>query len=269
MVLKIKAYWQNTTVNTRLWICTVGSGLIYLAFTAPFQLSRYFAVSPPVDFAKLTRHSGIGLSGYLLGIIALFSLYLICVRTLSHHQNSIAKTEARFVLLSGFGFGLILLFSYPQTAIDMLVYAIRTRGWALYDLSPFLISPDQFPITDPWLSLAGEWADAASPYGPIWEWLSLGAFYVSKGNYLVHLYAIKGISLLAYLGSAILIYIILHRIRPHWAVAGLAFFAWNPLVLFESIQNAHNDIVMVFFLLLAILLLQSLSCALLNEHLAI
>jgi hypothetical protein len=41
-------------------------------------------------------------------------------------------------------------------------------------------------------------------------------------------------------------------IRPRWAILGSAFFAWNPLVLLESVQNGHNDIVMVFFLLVAV-----------------
>ena len=175
------------------------------------------------------------------------------MRTLANNRDEATqRIDLRFVWLAGGVFGLILLFSYPQTAIDILVYAIRTRGWALYDLSPFLVSPDAFPATDLWLSLAGEWANAASPYGPIWEWLSLGAFYLSGGSYLGHLFALKIIGLLAYLGSAVMVYLILRHIRPQWAVAGLAFFAWNPLVLFESVQNAHNDILMVFFMLVVI-----------------
>jgi hypothetical protein len=32
----------------------------------------------------------------------------------------------------------------------------------------------------------------------------------------------------------------------------MAFLAWNPLVLIESVQNAHNDAVMMFFFLLAV-----------------
>ena len=253
MYQSLKTAWQNTSADTRLWICAVGSGLIYLAFTLPFLLSRYYAVTPPVDYTKLTHYSAFGFVAYLVGIVALFSFYLLGVRTLVKNRDKTPqRADLRFVWLGEAAFGLILLFSYPQTAIDILVYAIRTRGWALYDLSPFLVSPDAFPTSDPWLSLAGEWANAASPYGPVWEWLSLGAFYLSGGSYLGHLFALKIIGLLAYLGSAAMVYLILRRMRPQWAVAGMAFFAWNPLVLFESVQNSHNDILMVFFLLLAI-----------------
>jgi hypothetical protein len=250
MTDSIKTYWQKISPEDRLKISIVGSGLIYLAFTLPFLLSRYYTVNPPVDYTKLTRYSAWGLVAFIAGIAALFALYVIGLRSL---QNDEAESEnMRFVLISAGILALILLFSYPQTAIDLFVYAIRSRGWALYGLSPFAASPDAFPETDPWLGLAGEWADAASPYGPIWEWLSLGVFHLSGGNYLAQLFLLKFISVLAYLGIAWLVYKTLRLIRPQWAVVGTAFFAWNPLVLFESAQNGHNDIVMVFFLMLAV-----------------
>ncbi len=58
--------------------------------------------------------------------------------------------------------------------------------------------------------------------------------------------------ILAYLGSAALIYLILKQRQPRWAVAGTIAFAWNPLVLLAVAQNGHNDIVMIFFLLAAV-----------------
>ncbi len=246
----MKAYWQNMTANTRLWISALGSGLIYLAFTLPFPLTRYYAVNPPVDYAKLTHHSPLGFIAYLVGIIALFGLYLLVLRLLT--KDNYSERNIRFVLLSGGIFAVILIFSYPQTAIDLFINAIRTRAWAVYDMSPFLTSPDSLPPSDQWIGLAGEWVDIASPYGPIWELLSLGAYYLAGGSFLGHLLVIKVLSVLVYMGSAWLVYLILQLIRPQWAVIGTAFFAWNPLVLFESVQNAHNDIVMVFFLLFAI-----------------
>ncbi len=62
-------------------------------------------------------------------------------------------------------------------------------------------------------------------------------------------------SAVAYLGCVWLLYKILAALQPRWTVAGTIAFAWNPLVLFESVQNAHNDIVMVFFMLAAIFVL--------------
>ena len=250
---KIITYWKQISNPRQLGISLIVSGLIYLAFTLPFPLSRYYTANPPVDYAKLTQHSVWGFAAYLAGILSIFGLYLINLRALTQPTSRFSDKQIfRLILLSGAAFALILLFSYPQMAIDMLVYALHSRGWALYGLSPFIANVEAFPPGDPWAGLAGEWSDAASPYGPLWEWLSLGAYHLSGGNFLVQLYILKIIGVLAYLGSAWLIYRILRLVHPRWAMAGTAFFAWNPLVLFESVQNAHNDIVMVFFLLLAI-----------------
>ena len=233
----------------RLELSLLASGLFYLAFTLPFPLSRYYAVTPPVDYVKLTGYTVLGFVAFIGGILALFGLYVYILRLLVSGAE-----RADFWTLLGIGglFAVILAFSYPQMAIDLFVYALRTRGWALYRLSPFIAAPERFPPSDPWLGLAGEWVDAASPYGPVWELLSLGAYRLVGGNYLAHLFALKGIGVAAYLGSAWLVYRTLRLTRPRWALAGMAFFALNPLVLFESAQNAHNDIVMVFFLLVAV-----------------
>ena len=79
------------------------------------------------------------------------------------------------------------------------------------------------------------------------------------GDFLLQVYALKILAILAYLGCAILIYRILRNTRSDWALAGTIAFAWNPLVLIEVAQNAHNDIVMIFFLLAAVWALQPCS----------
>lgn len=244
---KITSLWNKQSQKTRLWLCLISSGLIYLAFTLAFPLRRFYAVIPPVDYAKLTHHSAFGFIAYIIGIGVLFTVYRLLLKLLKGEKENI-----HFVLLGGIFFAVILIFSYPQTAIDMFVYAIRSRAWARYGLDPFSTILTAMPASDPWLGLAGEWADAASPYGPIWEWLSLGAYHLSGRGYLAHLFALKILSVLAYAGSAWLLYRILLSLRPKWAVTGTAFFAWNPLVLLEGVQNAHNDLTMVFFFLLSI-----------------
>lgn len=244
---KISFFWHEQSVKARLWFCLIASGLIYFAFTLAFPLTRYYDTIPPVDYAKLTRHSWGGFVAYVVGIVALFIIYSLFLKLLPEEKKSVY-----FIFGGGILFSLIVVLSYPQTAIDMLVYAVRTRGWARYGLVPFSASTNAMPASDPWLGLAGEWGDTASPYGPIWEWLSLGMYYLSGRGYLAHLFALKILGMLAYLGSVWLLYQILLSFRPQQAVSGTAFFAWNPLVLLESVQNTHNDISMVFFILVAV-----------------
>lgn len=236
----------------------VVSAAIYLfIFTLPFLLPQFYATNPPVDFSKLTGHTAGWFLAYGLGILGLFALYFQLFAQLSPTTPMPGRPPIglKFVAGSALIFGGILIFSYPLTAIDLFIYAIRTRGWALYGLPPLATPPQALPAADPWLGLAGEWVDAPSPYGPVWELLSLGAFYAGGGNYLAHLLLLKLLGLLAFGGCIALVYAALKHLRPAWALAGTLAFAWNPLVLFEGVQNAHNDIWMTLFLLAALWLL--------------
>jgi alpha-1,6-mannosyltransferase len=219
------------------------TGLVYLVvFTLPFPLARFYATIPPVDYAKLTHYSAANLIAFVLGLIILFGVY----------DRLLKAPIPAWLPYSGLIFALILFFSYPTLAIDLFIYAIRTRGWGLYGLNPLATSPADLPPTDPWLNLAAEWSNAPSPYGPLWEVLSLGAFKLTGGNFLAHLFALKVIAILSYVAAIWLIGAVLETLKPEWKLKGMLAFAWNPLVLLETAQNGHNDIVMVVFLLAAI-----------------
>jgi hypothetical protein len=243
-------------LSRRTFILIAGlSAIIYaLVFGLPFPLSQHYNTIPPVDYSKLTNYSVGGVVAYVVGLALLFGLYLWALR-LVMPKNGAASPLAiggRFVIVTGAALAVLLLFSYPVDAIDVFVYAIYTRGWGLYGLNPLATAPAQFPGNDPWVGLAGEWATAPSPYGPVWQVLSLGAYILSGGDFLRQVYALKILMILAYLGSTALIYLILKQRQPRWAVAGTIAFAWNPLVLLAVAQNAHNDIVMIFFLIAAV-----------------
>jgi len=243
----------KTTPSAQLVLIAGLSGFVYAAiFTLRFPLTRFYSTIPPVDYTKLTHYSMGGLFAYIIGIGALFWLYIWAIRLAAPVGGHSSVVGSRFVFTSSAILALISIFSYPLTAIDLFIYAIRTRGWALYGLNPLSTAPETLPQTDPWIKLAAEWIDAASPYGSAWEVLSLGSYYLTGGNYLAHLFALKIVALLAYLGCLWLVYKILQKLQPAWTVAGTIAFGWSPLVLLEGVQNGHNDIVMAFFLMAAV-----------------
>jgi len=241
------------TTDSLLTLTGVGlvSELIYwLVFVRPFPLARLYQTIPPVDYAKLTHHSVAGAVAFTLGLLVLFGGYGLALRALRSLPP--ADRRAWGVVIGGAVlFGATLVLAYPTTAIDMLIYAVRTRGWALYGLNPLATAPQDLP-GDPWIGLAAEWADAPSPYGLVWEGTSRLAFQLVGGDFLAHLVALKTVAVLAHLGSVGLVALTLRRLKPEWALVGAAAFAWNPLALLESAGNGHNDILMVFFLLLAV-----------------
>jgi hypothetical protein len=246
---------RRTTNEALLAVAGLGlaSLLIYWAvFVGPFPLARYYEAIPPVDYAKLTGHSVGGALRFALGVAGLFAAYAIALRTLAALPHDPAGRRRAWAIVLGGAvlFSAALVLAYPTAAIDALVYAVHTRGWALYGLNPLATAPQELP-GDPWVGLAAEWIDASSPYGPVWEGLSLLAFRLAGGDFLAHVYALKVIAALAHLGCIALVALILRRLKPDWALAGAAAFAWSPLALLESAGNGHNDILMVFFLLLA------------------
>jgi hypothetical protein len=75
---------------------------------------------------------------------------------------------------------------------------------------------------------------------------------IAGKNILVTLLLMKLIFSAFLLMTALFVYKILSHIDPAFALAGAIALAWNPFVLFEYVVNSHNDIVMVFFLVLAV-----------------
>ncbi len=221
---------------------TLFSAIIYFFVFSRFSLRTFYVSIPPVDYAKLTRHSTGGLLAFIFGILVLFGIYLWLIK----------QPLPKFAPYGGVIFAIILFFSYPILAIDLFVYALYTRGWVLYGLNPLATAPATFPAADPWLKLAAEWVNTASPYGVLWEWVSAQGYHLSNGDFLTHLFVLKGIAILSYFVAIILIGKILAISKPEWKVAGQFAFAWNPLVLLETAQNAHNDMLMVAILLAAV-----------------
>jgi hypothetical protein len=62
----------------------------------------------------------------------------------------------------------------------------------------------------------------------------------------------KGLALIGYLISTIMIASILKQVSPDNALSGTILFAWNPLVLLEGVANLHNDMLMIALLLCGI-----------------
>jgi len=256
---------RKTTSDSLFALIAAGlvSAMIYwLVFVRPFPLAGYYDTIPPVDYAKLTGHSVRGAVSFVIAMVVLFGLYFFVLRTLQTASAGTATPEkpstyrrrAWGIVLGGTGLlGAILVPAYPTAAIDVLIYAIRTRGWALYGLNPLATAPQSLP-GDPWIGLAAEWVNAPSPYGTVWEGVSLLAFRLVEGDFLAHVLALKTIGALSHLGCACLVALILLRLRPDKALAGAAAFGWNPMALLESAGNGHNDILMVLLLLLAVYL---------------
>ncbi|HEY74716.1 MAG TPA: hypothetical protein G4O00_00855 [Thermoflexia bacterium] len=224
--------------------------LIYLlALVIPYNLFSYVHQAP-VSLGEIAQRRPPPAAIFLLAFAALFWLYSLAYRTClrSPHRNL-----ALPILLSGLVLALALSLTYPIGAGDVVDYVSHGEELAYFGLNPLVVPPGYVPGTT--FARYSAFRLVPSNYGPLWTWISglvVGA--LGRESLALNLLGFKAVAISAYLGQAVLIYTILRRRSPRYALPGLLFFAWNPLILYEFAVNGHNDAAMMFFALLGMLL---------------
>ena len=259
------------------------SEVIYLAVTLRLPWWRYGGTLHSWS-RLLSEEAAIGsrwqaFGVCLAGIGVLMAAYALGWRTI--RSRSAGPVERRLVWGFAILFALTLFWLVPITA-DLFIYLSQAHLFTDLGANPLLDAALDLrgpaTTTDPLVAAyPAPYANNPSVYGPAWTLLSipgtLGPHDVTAG-----LAYLKGLAVIAYLGSAWLVQQIFRQIgpvparRPH-AMAGseagsapvgeqskqdllgLYLFAWNPLILLMAVGDGHNDMVMMAVVLLAFWLL--------------
>lgn len=232
----------------RLWLYGLGMLAPAAAFAWRYPLAGN--TDRLVDMGQLARYRAPELLAYLAGMGLLFWLYLLGLR-------EARRLPARQALPAVFGVGaaLVLLFGsmYPLSAIDLFLYAVRSRLLTAYGANPLSARPVDY-AGDPWMRFASrEWEATVSPYGPLWSLLAAPTTLLAGDNLALALVGFKLLAGLSLLGGAWLIARFLAEQAPDQQASGALLYLWNPLVLWEGAANGHNDVLMLLPLLLALL----------------
>ena len=192
---------------------------------------------------------------YLMTVYAT-SLYLLDRLSLSH------RMALAVVVGSALVFQVTLLALPGLFSQDVFSYIAYGRLAAVYQLNPYVWPPSVLrdPVVD-WV--ADIWRTYPSPYGPVWvdvQWLlaRLDSGLSLADQTLVYR-ALANVLLLINLA---LLWRLLGRLTPLHVSRRLTSFAaiaWNPLILFEIAGNAHNDVLMVTFSLVGLLVFTASS----------
>ncbi|HVZ59072.1 MAG TPA: hypothetical protein VG935_04955 [Patescibacteria group bacterium] len=148
------------------------------------------------------------------------------------------KTVWRLIILQT----IILVFAYNAFSYDLFNYIFDARILTHYHLNPYLYKALDFP-GDKMLGFM-HWTHRTYPYGPFWLVLTVPLSFVGLGLFLPTLVLFKLLMAGFFLVCVFYLEKILIKVSPHDALVGLVFFAFNPLVIIESLVSAHNDIVM-------------------------
>jgi hypothetical protein len=184
----------------------------------------------------------------LVGAAIAAALGLLIVRASAEPPYALAFALGTTAL---FALTLALLPSLPSD--DLFSYILYGRISVVHHANPLVVLPSDFP-RDPFLQMV-YWRDVRSVYGPIWLALSGGLSLVAEalgGSLAVYTALFKLLGVVAHLLNAWLVWLILGRLAPKARLLGTLFYAWSPLCLLEFGASAHNDALMLTFLLLGV-----------------
>ncbi len=233
---------------------------IYLVYVVAFPLIPYiYYGSLMLDIEMILRNNArwfiyVYMAGLLILFFAFYKITKLAHEFSKQHANE-SDTLKKYILSVGIGSGIILLFLYPITALDVALYVVFARNWVLYGGNPFTAPPETF-TADPYIHLTGEYVTKTSSYGPIWEIVASVPIRLGITEIASAIIATKMMALAAYVFMAWLIGWKWRQKNVSQAVA-LSFFALNPLVMLEAIGNGHNDMLMITFIALGIILFQN------------
>lgn len=145
---------------------------------------------------------------------------------------------------------------YPVGALDVFNYMVELKLTYHYDQNPYLVTFFDYRADS--FALPAFLVDIPLFYGPAWllfSWIPVAVAGVDDVVRLLVVLKLFNALLLAV--TAWLIGTYQRDSRRGWIAAGL--FLANPLVLFEGVGNAHNDVMMTCLLVAAMLALQRRS----------
>jgi hypothetical protein len=188
------------------------------------------------------------LRGTLVLFLALAGIYLggyVLLARRSEFGRSAKLAIALFIA----GPAVANLLLYPVGALDVFDYLVELKLAYWYGQNPYLTTFAQYQ-SDPF-ALPAFLVKVPLFYGPVWL-LTYGvpAAIVGFGSVVALLGAVKVFNLLLLGVTGIVIVRSQADRRRGWLSAYL--YLANPLVLFEAVGNAHNDVLMTLFLVAAL-----------------
>lgn len=237
-----------------LILAGIGCELLYLFyFVRQFSLIQYYQTL--IDVGGITNHSSTGFLQFAVALTTAFALFGTALWATFKRTD-----KSTLWLLLGFGgvFAFTMAFVYPGTAIDIFSYIAQSFILIQHHANPMITPAAAFP-NDPMMGLAGGLGSRGTPYGPLALLIDAIPTLLVGKNVLANLLLLKFMFSALLLAEAYLAYRALRHYAPNFALVGALFIAWNPFMLFDFSANGHNDIIVMFFVLLAVL-------ALVKEH---
>jgi hypothetical protein len=245
---------KPTRIGQNATLALLGLGLLsaliyWFGLTQPYNLLDLYR-QPLLDLRKFTEGHPERLWPLVIEFLTLFVLYIA-----AWHMARRVHTRSAWliVLSSAIVFSAILLSMYPYDAADLFDYIMYGRIINVYQANPFREVASQFSH-DLFFPYVG-WRNSIAAYGPGWVITTALGGRLAGDGIVANVIVFKMVLAAFLAGCAGLIAAILRRLAPDRVLAGVVLFLWNPVVVYETIGQGHNDVAMLFWMLLAVWLL--------------
>lgn len=144
---------------------------------------------------------------------------------------------------------MLLALTPPVLSMDAGSYLIYAKSFFSYGQNPFLVTLSSFS-GNPWVAELSShwWTDFTSPYGPVFTLLLAPVVFFSQ-HLLVTVLLYKMLLVGVYVACLALCQRLVRLYKLPESITLL--FALNPSLLIHGILEGHNDLLILFFLLLA------------------
>jgi fumarate reductase subunit D len=230
-------------------VFTVSLAMYILAFIRPANLlSLYLAV----HLDGHLMHDG-GLSAYLRMVLAFGGVAFLYFWGLRLAARTKSKAAWAIVISGTLVFVLVFLFMAPFDALDIYDNIFHGRITGIYGGNPFSQVIASFP-RDPFFVYT-PWKSSPTAYGPVWEMLAGLTARLAGDGILQNILAFKLLAgIFQLVGIAVLV-VFFRKTAPERALPAALLLGWNPVILYETWGNGHNDFAMAFWVLLAAILI--------------
>lgn len=260
----------------RLLTLLLAGAALYAALAALYPLGAGL-LRPRLTWAQQADASAAAGLAHLAIYAGLFAAYALAIRWLARARDGARGPTLGVIVVGWLTFSAIGLLSFPGESADVFDYLFRGRMMTEYGLSPLAHTP--YEIRDRPFHRYVSWSQWVDAYGPIWEYASaavsaLAQRFAAADELRVvanqtcevqpalctlltrHVAAYRLLAIgLTGACAALIAAVVARRDRRDVPLA-LALWLWNPLVIVSTAIGAHNDALMLVFILLAVWLAQ-------------
>lgn len=199
----------------------------------------------------LVSHRHTGFFELLFFMLLALLCYVFCAFCI-YKQHAGLRLTLIVTILAAFFVGLMYVYTQASLSDDVVPYIFYGRILAAYHANPYFDIPMKFS-QDP-LYPDVYWKSVVTGYGPIWTLVSAGLEVLGNGDELRSIMLFRFMSLGLHLCNTLLVMAILRASgqKQRTVVLGTFLYGLNPFLIFECCNSAHNDFMMITFILLGL-----------------